>query len=121
MLIALAGGGLHILYWYTRLTSTGIDSTAAYFRGIGDMSTALNIIAYMFSTGIGAGLWAVTVDGPGTLPAILMLRLISPLEVEEWSVRRMRFKIRRSRWTHRERNSRRLQSHLTLIYRLIVG
>lgn len=71
----------------------------------------------MFTEGIGAGVFSSIFAALAVLPAWFMLRLVWPLEVEDRSMRRAKFKVRRSRWTHRERQSQRLGRTLPILLR----
>ena len=109
---------LSVLYWYTRQTSTGVSHTAAYIIATGWTISIVSSIAWNFlAVDKFSGFMSSIFDGGCLFPCFLMFRLVWNWE---W-VGRWREGLRRTRWSHRERKSMRVEASMPLLYIVVVS
>jgi hypothetical protein len=113
---------LGILYWYTRITSAGIDSTATL---LGGSAILLEMVSGIYKSSRAKSVsWEMFVfltflSGFDLAQSVLMIRLVLPFEVvwDGWLPKGLV----RSRWTKRERATRRLEGKVNWVQRAIVS
>jgi hypothetical protein len=111
-----------MLYWYTRVTSAGIDSIATLSAAgsilldiIGGAIKAISAKSFSWELYI----FVLILSGFGLAQGCMMIRLVLPFEVvwKGW----LPVGLVRSRWTKRERATRRLESKTSWLQRGLVN
>lgn len=101
-IISCMGLGLLVIYWYTRQTTTGISQTGTMISVMGTVLVSVTEFVWedesvwyfvVFSGLLGSGV------------ALLQIRAVQPFTIAKEG---SKWTIRRWRWTHRERATRRL-------------
>jgi hypothetical protein len=113
---------LGLLYWYTRMTSAGIDCPATLIAG---GAILLEMVASVWKSSFAKSVtWEMYIflfflSGFDLAQAYMMIRLVLPFEVvwKGW----IPSGLVRSRWTKRERATRRLEGKVSWVQRGLVS
>lgn len=102
-----------MLYWYTRQTSTGISQSATFLSAAGTTAAFVDLYLNMSEAGMGVFfylimLWAGVSEG---CTLFWQFRLVLPITLAKEG---SKWKLRRRRWSHRERASMRTDPPLLL-------
>ena len=113
---------LGLLYWYTRVTSAGIDSPATLLTGgtiLLEMVASAWKISFAKSVTWEMYIFLLFLSGFDLAQGYMMIRLVLPFELvwKGW----MPSGLVRSRWTKRERASRRLEGKISWVQRGLVS
>lgn len=108
------------MYWYTRTTTAGLDTPSWLLFAAGLVGEKVSFLVYLHSSEQDLGAWipALLFTAWDLLPAVFILKLVFPFEVKRvgW-----RIDVRRWRWGHRERASRRISAGIPWSHRAAVG
>ena len=113
---------LGLLYWYTRITSAGIDSPATLITGgaiLLEMVASAWKISFAKSVTWEMYIFLVFLSGFDLAQSFMMIRLVLPFEViwKGW----IPSGLIRSRWTKRERATRRSEAKISWVQRGLVS